>query len=299
MHLTVGIATWNRSPLLRRTLDALAQQQVGGDIRWRVLVCDNNSTDDTKAVVEQMVDRLPLLYLFESTQGKSHALNRLLREAEGDWLILIDDDVRTRPGWLHAYVAGIGRHPEAACLGGPILPWVEGDLRGRRAFLLEHYPAAYGVLRLEKDTAMTLPDLTAYGGNMALRQRDVPEGGFDPNRGMIGNRRVYGEDVDLLRDLLESDHRGFLLADAAVEHYLPPQRLGVSAYLRWQMGFGRYWVVERGAPEPGRFGVPWWAWREMVTRALAACVRWRPWPTLAYYRALGEAAKYYGYLTAK
>lgn len=296
MRLTIGIATWNRCRLLGQTLESLAHQRVGPDVSWRVVVCDNNSTDQTEAVVASASDRLGVHYTFEREQGKSYALNRLLRESDADWIVFIDDDVRMAPDWLAAYVDGMRRYERASCLGGPILPWIEDRLGRRAAYLLHAYPGAFGILRLDADIPMALPNRTAYGGNMALRVRDVPVEGFELQRGKFGDQRVSGEDVGMIQRILDAGGEGHLLAGAAVEHYMPRQRIGLAWYCQWQMGFGRNLIVQRGRPEPGRFGVPWWAWRELLRRSMWAAMCWRPWPSKTYYDALGEAARYYGYL---
>lgn len=299
MELTIGIATWNRDRLLRQTLEGLSRQRVGPDVHWQVLVCVNNCSDQTQQVIQSMKDQLDLDALFESRQGKSHALNRLLGRIQSEWLLLIDDDVRVGPNWLNAYVEGIGRYSDASCLGGPIIPLIDRPLGPHGTFLLAQYPGVFGHLQFEEDKPMALPDVTAYGGNMALRLRDVPEEGFDPKRGMFGTGRVAGEDVAMIRRILEAGGRGYLLAGAVVEHDLPVTQLGLGRFCRWNIGLGRSWRGERGKPEPGRFGIAWWAWREMIRRAMLVAVSWRPWPTRRFYKTLGDAAQYYGYLNAK
>ena len=62
------------------------------------------------------------------------------------------------------------------------------------------------------------------------------------------------------------------------------------------MGIGRVWVLDNGPATPGRFGVPWWAWREVARRSLRMLTRWRPWPTPRFYQAFVEVAQYWGYL---
>ena len=52
--------------------------------RWEAIVVDNNSTDDTRAVVERHVAGfpVPLRYLFEAAQGRSSALNAGIAAAQ-------------------------------------------------------------------------------------------------------------------------------------------------------------------------------------------------------------------------
>ena len=56
MDATVLIATYNRAALLDETLDlAGADARCPRPSRWEAMIIDNNSTDDTRAVVERHV----------------------------------------------------------------------------------------------------------------------------------------------------------------------------------------------------------------------------------------------------
>src|SRR5687767_5133826 len=99
---TVLICTYNRAAWLGKSLESLAQQR--SPRNWDVLVVDNNSTDDTRLVVESAAGRfpVPLRYLFEPRQGKSHALNLGLAHTGADVVIFTDDDVALERGWIDA-----------------------------------------------------------------------------------------------------------------------------------------------------------------------------------------------------
>ena len=92
-------------------------------IEWEILVVDNNSSDQTRQVVEQYMQRCPgrYRYLFEPKQGKSHALNSAIREARGELLAFMDDDVIVEPTWLQNLTSGL-HSGEWAGAGGRILP---------------------------------------------------------------------------------------------------------------------------------------------------------------------------------
>ena len=51
--VSVIIPTYNRSALLRQTVDTFLVQSYPAD-RWEMLLIDNNSTDDTWRVIEEM-----------------------------------------------------------------------------------------------------------------------------------------------------------------------------------------------------------------------------------------------------
>src|SRR5581483_76856 len=75
MKFSVIIATFNRASELIHTLASVARVRTAAD--WEVLVVDNNSTDDTRRVVDEAARQfpVPLRYIFEKRQGKAVALN--------------------------------------------------------------------------------------------------------------------------------------------------------------------------------------------------------------------------------
>ena len=81
--VTILICTYNRAALLRETLAALQSMSVPLDCSVEILIVDNNSTDTTPHVVSESVPIRPLavVYLRETRQGKSFALNRGLEHA--------------------------------------------------------------------------------------------------------------------------------------------------------------------------------------------------------------------------
>src|SRR5919204_6465754 len=106
LDATVLICTYNRANLLSGTLDSIANSLIDltRPLRWNVIVVDNNSSDDTRVVVESRAEAypVPLLYLFEPRQGKSNALNTGLDATSAAVIVFTDDDVRVSEGSLEA-----------------------------------------------------------------------------------------------------------------------------------------------------------------------------------------------------
>src|SRR5207247_5578543 len=95
VNASVILCTHNRATLLRRALESLADLDVPSGLAWELLVVDNNSTDDTRAIVEQerAEARLPCRYLYEPSQRKSFALNTGIARGLGQVLGVTDDGV--------------------------------------------------------------------------------------------------------------------------------------------------------------------------------------------------------------
>src|SRR5689334_5863944 len=100
--VSVLICTYNRARLLRETLAALRTVDLPADCSVEILIVDNNSTDNTRLVVDEAaaVSSVPVTYLREQRQGKSFALNTGLAHARGDVIALTDDDVLPSTEWL-------------------------------------------------------------------------------------------------------------------------------------------------------------------------------------------------------
>ena len=56
-HLSVVICTYNRSGTLATALGSVLACDVPSGLEWEVVVVDNNSQDETRAVVERAMER--------------------------------------------------------------------------------------------------------------------------------------------------------------------------------------------------------------------------------------------------
>ena len=113
--ISVCICTYNRCQGLRSALESVLGQQADG-VRFEVIVVDNNSTDETKQVVDGFVRRghSNLRYSFEGRQGLSHARNAAIAVARSPLVAFTDDDVPVARDWVSTIKRAFDEHPEAA-----------------------------------------------------------------------------------------------------------------------------------------------------------------------------------------
>ena len=131
LDISVVVPTHNRVAGLSRLLDRLADQDADG-IRSEVVVVDNNSTDDTRAVVERAIARdagRRLRYVFEPRQGVSYARNTGIERTTAPLIAFLDDDGIPGPDWVRGMKRAFEQHSEADCIGGRVEPTGAGRRR--------------------------------------------------------------------------------------------------------------------------------------------------------------------------
>lgn len=265
MLVSVALCTWNRSALLRKTLEQFTLLEPAEGFDWELLVVDNNSTDETPDVLEEFVTRLPLRPLSEPSPGKSNAANLAVREARGEYILWTDDDVLVGADWVRQYVDAFRRYPECVVFGGRIDPWFEGT---PPRWLSEGFRAVAGVY-----AAMDLnyPDGPApesfypFGANMAIRRAAHLRHPFDPRIGPQPGGCIPGEEWMLVRELRRDGAQVVWVPEARVQHFIPRARQ-TEAYVRdYCYGGGKLLAKMETTRGLGLwFGRPLWLWREWV-----------------------------------
>ncbi|MCQ8118685.1 glycosyltransferase family 2 protein [Methylomonas rosea] len=92
--LTIGIPTWNRADYLVKNIEQIISQL--GELTYpiEILVSDNCSTDDTKARVEQYLNKdLPIRYIRNSENiGPDLNIAQCFNQAAGQYVLIFGDD---------------------------------------------------------------------------------------------------------------------------------------------------------------------------------------------------------------
>jgi glycosyltransferase involved in cell wall biosynthesis len=101
VQASVIVTTYNRPDALGAVLAGLAAQRARD---FEVIVADDGSRDDTKALVEQTAAAfpVPLTHVWQEDRGfrAGAARNRASERARGDYLIFLDGDCVPRPDFL-------------------------------------------------------------------------------------------------------------------------------------------------------------------------------------------------------
>lgn len=286
---SVVIATYNRSAELRRTLESLSRLTPPDG--WELIVVDNNSSDDTSAVVLGYAREttVPVRYVLETVQGRSAALNAGIEASCGDIIVTTDDDVRVEPDWLEQAGAALERL-QCGYIGGRVLP-----LWGATppAWLSERGGPHWAVIAL-LDYGPTSVELTTrmpLGVNMAFR-REVFDavGGWDTRIGRKAGTLLGQEVREWCIRARAHGVRGFYVPEFRVRHVIPADRLSKRYFRRWfyWRGISRALLFQQQgldmeSPQETRHdfrqvpmiaGVPRYLYRVALEHAAAAALAW-------------------------
>ena len=89
--ISILTPTYNRAELLKNLYNSILKNiSFGLDIEW--LIMDDGSTDETKEVVQNFQKDFEIKYFYQENQGKMVAINKLVEQATGDYIIDCDSD---------------------------------------------------------------------------------------------------------------------------------------------------------------------------------------------------------------
>ncbi|BAZ68605.1 glycosyl transferase family protein [Fischerella sp. NIES-4106] len=124
VDFTVAIPTYNGENRLSQLLEELQKQIDTENFSWEIIVVDNNSTDNTAAVVKKYQASwqfiYPLKYYFESKQGAAYARQKAVEEAKGTFIGFLDDDNSPALNWVAAAYKFGQAHSKAGAYGSQI-----------------------------------------------------------------------------------------------------------------------------------------------------------------------------------
>jgi GT2 family glycosyltransferase len=108
-RISIIIVNWNGAPHLPVCLNALRAQTVSD---FEVIVVDNASHDDSLQLLARDYPEVKVVALPEN-RGFTGGNNAGIRIAQGEFIILLNNDTEVDAHWLEEILAAFERHPEA------------------------------------------------------------------------------------------------------------------------------------------------------------------------------------------
>ncbi|MCA8831780.1 glycosyltransferase [Hymenobacter pini] len=238
-RVSILVAARNEAHTIERCLQALATLNYPPE-QLEILIGDDDSTDDTRAVVRRFIANKPQFQLLSvrrqlgTARGKSNVLAHLCRAATSEYFLFTDADMALSSEWVRTMLAAAT--PQVGIVTG--ITTATGSLFGR----LQGLDWLFGLNLIRMLTDLGVP-VAAVGNNMLVRRAAYESiGGYEALAFSIS------EDVQLFeqvvaqgwefRNLIVPEALGVSVAQPTVRHLLRQRKRWMkgAAHLPWQLG---------------------------------------------------------------
>ncbi len=203
MFFSIIIPLYNRPQEIDELLASLVKQSY---LQFEVLIIEDGSVDDAKAIVDRYANRLDIKYYFKPNSGQGFSRNYGFERASGDFFIIFDSDCLIPPDYLEIVRDYLFEHKLDA-YGGPdaahesftpiqkaisyamTSPFTTGGIRGNEKHIGQFHPRSFnmGVSREVWETAGGFI-LTRLGEDIEYSIR-IQKHGF--KTGLIPGAKVF------------------------------------------------------------------------------------------------------------
>lgn len=190
-RISVIIVNWNGAPHLPGCLNALRAQTVSD---FEVIVADNASHDDSLQLLARDYPEVKVVALPDN-RGFTGGNNAGIRIAQGEFIILLNNDTEVDPHWLEEILATFERHPEAGLVASKMKLFDRRDTFHTAGdfYRLDGIPGNRGVWEIDRgqyDREEAV--FSACGGSAAYRKSMLDQ------IGLLDEDFFYScEDIDL------------------------------------------------------------------------------------------------------
>ena len=228
--ISLIICTYNRADILPRCLEAARAQTLDAS-EYEIIVVDNASADNTRAIVEQWPE---IRYLYCRHRGLSEARNTGAHAARAPIVTYIDDDAIAEPDLLEKILATFSAHPDAGCVGGRIDIHLPPELP---TWYSKHFAGYYSEFNPGYDDVQRVGEMWEYpfGANVSYRREALERIGFF-------NLTPGGEELDAEYRIAQAGYGIYYTPHARVEHIIKPDRLKWSHIANSARAAGRNWA---------------------------------------------------------
>jgi len=235
--ISIIIPTLNRVRALSEALESAARV-IDPDDPVEIIIVDNGSVDRTAGACREIKDRFPKhdwRYFYDETPGLLTGRHLGAREAQGEILTFLDDDVLLAPSWLEALKDAFS-DPDVMLVGGPSFPryeveppswlagqWVEFE-GGRRCNPLSLID--FGRAKKEVDATYV------WGLNFSIRRTAFETcKGFHPDCIPKPLQRYQGDgETGLAEKIKRRGLKTLYHPGVALQHFIPALRLTPESF---------------------------------------------------------------------
>ena len=231
---SICVCTYRRPQQLAKLLDSLGALRIPEHLEAEVVVVDNDAAASARETVARACNTNTLLiqYEIEPEKNISLARNRAVDRAQGEFILILDDDQSVGPDWLVTMVETAETYQADAVVGRVVPEFPAGTpawLAGSRY---------YGPLVGATGSA----PMTAHTGNSLIRAAALAAvpGPFEPRLGLSG-----GEDSKLFAQMRAHGAAIVSSWEGWATESVGPERATVGWLVRRARRTGGGWIMLR------------------------------------------------------
>lgn len=212
IDISVVIPSYNHALYIAQAIDSVLAQTFRN---WELIVVDDGSTDDTRAMLDtRYAGHSQIRLIYQNNQGAHHAINTGMALAEGRYISILNSDDVYHPERLQTLLSHCERHP----CGLAFTPLTPIDAQGQPLVSLDH-PWCRLYARLTQEYTQDGARQALVTGNFAVTtsnfffRADLLKslGGFHKQR--------YNHDWDFMARLLRHGHDIVCVGDKPLLSY--------------------------------------------------------------------------------
>jgi len=229
IDLSIIIPTRNKANNLYNTLKSISELE-NKDDDFEVIVIDNASKDNTVEVIEDYVNKIRnFRFLYLEKIGLHEGRNLGLKEAKGEILCYLDDDVCLYKSWLNGIRESF-KDKDVVLVGGKNLPkfetkppeWLEALWNSNE----EKKVIGYLSILDFGDEAKEIDPLLVFGCNFSIRKKILIEAsGFHPDGFPQELIKYRGDGESYVSQYIkDKGYKAWYNPSASVYHFVPKDR---------------------------------------------------------------------------
>ena len=227
MKLSVIIVNYNVKYFLEQAL--LSVRRAGEGIAMEIWVVDNNSVDESVAMVRE---KFPEVQLIANTHnpGFSVANNQAMARSRGAYILLLNPDTVVKEDTFQRCIKFMDAHPDAGGLGVRMIDGSGNFLpESKRGFPSPWvaFAKTFGLARLFPQHKWFNHYHLGYLDEHQIHEVEVLAGAFmwlrksviDEIGGLDEDFFMYGEDIDLSYRIVQAGYKNYYLPETTIIHY--------------------------------------------------------------------------------
>ena len=211
MRYSIIVPVFNRPDEVDELLESLSSQTLKD---FEVVIVEDGSQIPCKDVCDKYANILDLHYYFKENSGPGQSRNYGVERAQGEYVIILDSDAVTPPGFMQAIDDELKRQPTDAWGGPDAAHESFSDIQKAISYAMTSFFTTGGIRGGKKQL-----DKKFYprSFNLGVRREVYQQlGGFTTER--FSKMSLYGEDIDFSLRIYKNGYSCRLFPEAWLWH---------------------------------------------------------------------------------